>query len=42
MKKIVDNLLKSLGELTNTLIFMFFFIMVCSIMAIQTFHGQTY
>ena len=42
MKRIVDNLLRSLGELTNTLVFMFFFIMVFSIMGIQTFHGATY
>ena len=42
MKRIVDNLLRSLGELTNTLVFMFFFIIVFSIMGIQTFHGETY
>jgi hypothetical protein len=42
MKKLVDNLFDSLSDLSNTLIFMLFSMIVAGIMGIQLFHGQTY
>ena len=42
MKKLVDNLFDSLSDLSNTLIFCLFSMIVAGIMGIQLFHGKTY
>jgi len=42
MKKLVDILLVSLPDLMNTLFFMFFFMVVLGIVAIQSFFGLTF